>query len=374
MSAGGIVNLLVDLDDERAGAEALEGAVAAALAARFTLEQADAPAEQRLAWIDATFGGTASGEIHAGSAWFGVRDGEPAGVVGYGARGLRFRWLRAWEDERDVGILGPLKIAAVEAAPALEQALLMTALGSLRDRGFRHALLSVPGGDPRVARYGAQLGARVVERFPAAHLAVRTTVLASGGGSNFQAVLDAADLGLDVRALIVNRPGAYALERAKRAGVPSHLHVWDRKTVAREHYDAELIELVARTEPELILLLGWMHVVPAGFLSRFSEAVNIHPAFLPYDAQAEETVMPDGTVIPAFRGAHAIRDALAARAPWYGATAHRVSADPDRGAILQRAPLRLTQREEAAALAALRPTEHSVLLGAIRRVLAERRT
>jgi len=120
------------------------------------------------------------------------------------------------------------------------------------------------------------------------------------------------------------------------------------------------------------LMLGWMHVVASEFFTRLPQTINIHPAFLPHDVRAESLTMPDGAVIPAFRGAHAIRDALRAGSPWYGATAHRVTADVDRGAVLQRAPLPLTEKEEDAALAALRPTEHGVLIGALRRILAER--
>ena len=374
MNAGEIVNLLVDLDDERVGNDQLERAVIAALAEGFTLEQTDVAAEQRLAWIDATFGGTRSGEILAGSAWFGLRGGEPVGVAGYGATGLRFHWLQGWQQERDVGLFGPLEVVGEDGAPALERALLMAAFGSLRDRGLTHALVPVRADEARVAGYIARFGARIVERFrfERARSAVRTTILASGGGTNFQSVLDASDLGLDVRALVVNRADAYALERAKRAGVAAHVHLWDRRATARDRYDAELIEVVARTEPELILLLGWMHVLPAQFLRRFSESINIHPAFLPYDPGSETVTMPDGTVMPAFRGAHAVRDALAAGARWYGATAHRVSLEFDRGTILQRAPQHLDAKEEEAALAALRSTEQTVLLGAIRRMLSER--
>jgi phosphoribosylglycinamide formyltransferase-1 len=186
-------------------------------------------------------------------------------------------------------------------------------------------------------------------------------------------VIDALPgLGLDLRAVIANRATAFAIQRAERAGIPRHVLVWDRKRVPRDRYDAELTGLVTATDPDLVLLLGWMHVLPPRFIERFSEMINIHPAFLPYDTDADNVTMPDGAVIPAFRGAHAIADAIAAGSRWYGATAHRVSIEPDRGTILQRAPLLLTEKEEDAALAALRQTEHAVLLGAIQRVLNER--
>ncbi|MBV8150124.1 MAG: phosphoribosylglycinamide formyltransferase [Candidatus Eremiobacteraeota bacterium] len=207
--------------------------------------------------------------------------------------------------------------------------------------------------------------------------ALRTTVLASGGGTNFQAVVDAVAAGmvsLDLRALVSNRGDAFALERARSAGVPAQLLTWDRKRTPRAEYDAALTEAVAASDPELLLLLGWMHVLPPQFVERFPRMINIHPAYLPLDPEADEVETPDGTVIPAFRGPHAIADALAAGSPWYGATAHRVGVEPDRGMVLARRPLRLNERDVEAALAALRPTEHAVLLEGIHAAIAAART
>ena len=86
-------------------------------------------------------------------------------------------------------------------------------------------------------------------------------------------------------------------------------------------------------------MLGWMHVVPAAFLERFPEAINVHPAFLPLDPAADHDVAPDGTRVPALRGAHALRDALAQRIAWIGATVHYVTAETDRGEVLARIPV-----------------------------------
>ena len=197
----------------------------------------------------------------------------------------------------------------------------------------------------------------------------RTTVLASGNGSNFQAVLDgsaAGQLPLDVRALVVNRPGAFALERAARAGVPAAAVAWSRREESREAYDERVLAAVVRSEPELVLLLGWMHVLPAGFIQSVPELLNIHPAFLPLDPARNSVTMPDGTVQPAFRGAHAVADALAAGVCWIGASVHRVGPAVDRGDVLARAPLRLEPRETPESVfARLHPLEHRVLSSAI---------
>ncbi|MDP9016951.1 MAG: hypothetical protein M3N19_01345, partial [Candidatus Eremiobacteraeota bacterium] len=199
----------------------------------------------------------------------------------------------------------------------------------------------------------------------------------SGNGSNFQAVLDAtlnAGLPLEIGALIVNNPNAFALTRAERAGVASRVVVeWDRAVESREAYDARLLHAVEQTRPQLVLLLGWMHLLSRPFVSHFSEMINIHPAFLPLDQTRDVVGMPDGATIRAYRGAHAIQDALKDRSPWVGASAHRVSCDTDRGSVLVRKPLATgAQEDEASIMNRLRPLEHQVLLGAIRRWLYER--
>jgi phosphoribosylglycinamide formyltransferase-1 len=199
--------------------------------------------------------------------------------------------------------------------------------------------------------------------------ALRTTILASGGGTNVQTVIDGiadGSLALDVRAVISNRADAFVLERAQRAGMRAVTLAWDRKTTTREAYDKRLLNLVVGTNPQLILLLGWMHVLSAECIDRFPSIINIHPAYLPLDPTADDVEMPDGTRIPVFRGGHAIADALAAGSKWYGASVHRVRHEIDRGEILERRALPLQAATEEEALAALRPIEREVLSAALR--------
>jgi phosphoribosylglycinamide formyltransferase-1 len=291
---------------------------------------------------------------------------------------LRFSWLHGWGTRDGVGIFGPFGVAPRARGSGLGRTLLLAALVSLRERGYRHALIPAVGGERLIAYYVRETGARVVEEFRLvdAMRRARVAVLASGNGTNFQAVVDAARAGtllLDVARLIVNRADAYALRRAAAAGIPANTVVWDRRAESRTAFDARLIAEVERSEPELVLLLGWMHVLPAAFLDRFRELLNIHPAFLPIDPSADTVTMPDGEVIPAFRGAHAVDDALSAGVGWTGATAHRVDLATDRGEVLMRAPLRLAAREtKDAVMERLHPLEHRVLTGAIRRWALER--
>lgn len=135
----------------------------------------------------------------------------------------------------------------------------------------------------------------------------RLVVLATGSGSNLQAILDAcADgtLAAEVVLVVVNRRTASAADRAAAAGVPSVYRpmgpfreaVPDDPRRARERYDAALAAEIADVRPDLIVQAGWMHLFTSAFLDRFpGMVVNLHPA------------LPG-----AFPGAHAIDDAWAA--------------------------------------------------------------
>lgn len=138
-------------------------------------------------------------------------------------------------------------------------------------------------------------------------MTARLVVLASGSGSNLQAVLDACASGrLDASVVLVavNRRGAYAATRASEAGIrsiyrpmaPFRADHPDDPRKAREAYDAALAAEVSAANPDLVIQAGWMHLFTSAFLDRFPEqVVNLHPA------------LPG-----AFPGAHAIDDAWVA--------------------------------------------------------------
>jgi len=125
---------------------------------------------------------------------------------------------------------------------------------------------------------------------------VRTTVLISGNGTNLQAVIDkvsAGQLSVDIVRVLSNRKDAFGLERAKRAGIPTLYHnllqykkrhpaTPEGVQAAREEYDAELARLVLQDSPELVVCLGFMHVLSPKFLEPLDEAgvriINLHPA------------------------------------------------------------------------------------------------
>jgi phosphoribosylglycinamide formyltransferase-1 len=195
-------------------------------------------------------------------------------------------------------------------------------------------------------------------------------VLASGSGSNFEAVVRASrggGLPIEVVRLVVNRAECGALARAARLGVPAEAVVWNRAAEPRAAFDARVLAAVAASDPDLVLLLGWMHVLPPDFVRRFPHVLNLHPAFLPLDPSADWVELPDGSRSPAFRGAHPVDDALAAGAAWIGASVHRAGEAVDRGEILARRPLKLEPGEDRASLEArLHALEHEVVDEAIR--------
>jgi phosphoribosylglycinamide formyltransferase 1 len=374
-----LVNLVVDLHDERFTADALARARAGLDASGLTLTSLEAADERVLAWIDEHFGGTWSSEAHAGSNIVARRNGAIAGFATYDPQGLQFSWLRGLGSEAGVGIFGPFGVAEDSRRAGIGPHVLTESLARLRERGYSRALIPAVGEAWLVAYYQRHAGARVAERFPKSRWLgqrIRTVVLASGSGTNFQAVLERARDGrlpLEIAALVCNAPGAYVVERARAAGVPTHTSAWERGRESRSSYDDRLRAMVAAEKPELLLLLGWMHLLDRAFVETFPHAINIHPAFLPLDQSREVVTMPDGSVQPAFRGAHALHEALRAGMGWTGATAHCVDVTTDRGAILARKPLRIPPGSaEEQLLSELHPVEHRVVTAAVLRWVYER--
>src|SRR5437764_14558514 len=127
-------------------------------------------------------------------------------------------------------------------------------------------------------------------------------VLCSGNGSNLQALIDA---GLPITAVAANRKDAFALVRAREAGIPTAIFSLDCHS-DREERDLVMATWLEEHGVELVVLAGYMHLLTKPFLDRFPErVVNVHPSLL-----------------PAFPGAHALDDALAAGVQVTGVTLH----------------------------------------------------
>ena len=166
---------------------------------------------------------------------------------------------------------------------------------------------------------------------------MRVAVLASGGGSNLQALLDDQTC-YRITLVVADRRGAGALERARQAGVPAFACplTHPRDPEARLAWEAQVVPLIDDAAPDLIVMAGWMRVMSEPFVSHFQgRLINQHPALLP-DDDAPTYRLSDGRTVPAVRGAHAVRDALRLGLPVTGCTIHWVTAEVDVGPALGR--------------------------------------
>ncbi|PIE98960.1 MAG: phosphoribosylglycinamide formyltransferase [Treponema sp.] len=103
---------------------------------------------------------------------------------------------------------------------------------------------------------------------------MKLVILASGNGSNLQAVID-SHLAVDIAGVVCNKKDAFAAERAKAAGIPTVF--LPRGDLNRVEYDALLANVVSAFRPDYVFLLGWMRILTDGFVKHF-KVVNLHPA------------------------------------------------------------------------------------------------
>jgi phosphoribosylglycinamide formyltransferase-1 len=182
---------------------------------------------------------------------------------------------------------------------------------------------------------------------------MRCAVLASGRGSDFQAVCDAAAAGtcpIELVRLITDNPSAMAIERAERAGIP--VTVVDRSGFPdRDAYEAALRAAMAASGAELFVLAGYMRILSPGTVRAFTDRlINIHPALL-----------------PAFPGLRAPEQAIEHGVRFSGCTVHFVTEEMDSGPIILQACVPVREDDDAETLAArILAEEHRILPEAIR--------
>ena len=184
----------------------------------------------------------------------------------------------------------------------------------------------------------------------------RLAILISGRGSNLQSILDATQSGsLDAKVAVVvsNRADAGGLARAREAGVEA-LHVSPRDFADRDGYDRELVKILRARDVGVVCLAGFMRLVGAPLLEAFEHRIlNIHPSLL-----------------PAFPGLHAQRQALEYGVRVSGATVHLVTSDLDAGPIVVQAPVAVLEDDTVDTLSArILVEEHRLYPEAIRLVL-----
>ncbi len=159
----------------------------------------------------------------------------------------------------------------------------------------------------------------------------RIAVFVSGGGTNLQALLDAQESGKlpsgQIVLVVSSQPGAYALERAKKAGVPSVV-CSRRELGSQEAFEAAILRALDRYGAEMIVLAGFMSILSRSFTERFPERIlNVHPALIP-------SFCGKG-----FYGLRVHQAALERGVKVTGATVHFVNEIPDGGRIIAQKPV-----------------------------------
>jgi phosphoribosylglycinamide formyltransferase-1 len=167
---------------------------------------------------------------------------------------------------------------------------------------------------------------------------LRTVVLVSGSGSNLQALMDRANEGqldVDFAAVISDRPGVHALDRARQAGIPA-ITVDYRAAGNRDAFATGLGAELDALSPDLVVLAGFMRILPANLVNRYcGRMLNVHPSLL-----------------PKYPGLDTYRKALASGDPWHGSTVHFVIPELDAGPAIVQYRVRIRAGESEAALRA----------------------
>ena len=181
-------------------------------------------------------------------------------------------------------------------------------------------------------------------------------VLASGSGTNLQALLDDPVVGPAVALVVSDRAEAKALDRARTAAVRA-VHLDPRGHGSREAHDVVLLGLLRDASIDVVCLAGYMRILTPPLVRAFwGRMVNVHPSLL-----------------PAFPGAHAVRDALAWGVRVTGCTVHFVDEEVDHGPILaQEAVEILSEDDEETLHARIQEAEHRLYPRAVRALLERR--
>ncbi len=178
----------------------------------------------------------------------------------------------------------------------------------------------------------------------------RFVVLASGTGTLLQSLLDAtADPGFPAQIVAVGAdvPDAKALDRAQKSGVPTFVRMVSEYPL-RTDWDSALTDAIDEWNPDWVFCAGFMRILGPSTLARFAgRIINTHPALL-----------------PAFPGAHAVRDALAYGVRVTGCTVHLVDEGVDTGPIIAQAPVHVDASDDEAGLhERIKMAERSLVVG-----------
>ncbi|KYC35663.1 phosphoribosylglycinamide formyltransferase [Scytonema hofmannii PCC 7110] len=181
---------------------------------------------------------------------------------------------------------------------------------------------------------------------------IKLGIMASGNGSNFEAITQAIDdgrLSAEIQVLIYNNPDAYAAVRAAKSGVPAVL-LNHRDYKRRQDLDGQIVQTLRQYGVEWVVMAGWMRLVTSVLIDAFPNRIlNIHPSLL-----------------PSFKGSHAVEAALAAGVKIAGCTVHLICLEMDSGPIVMQAAVPVLPGDTPETLhARIQVQEHRILPDAI---------
>lgn len=186
---------------------------------------------------------------------------------------------------------------------------------------------------------------------------MKLAVLASGSGTNLQAIIDDIATGYipaELKIVLSNKPGAYALTRARQAGIKTGV-ILPEDYASREEFDSELVRILKENDVEYVALAGYMRMLSKVFLDAFPDrVVNIHPALL-----------------PSFPGIHGQRDAVEYGVKVSGCTVHFVDENMDHGPIIAQAPVPVTYQDTEETLKERILEQEHILFPHVLRLIAQ---
>ncbi|WP_343596617.1 phosphoribosylglycinamide formyltransferase [Acinetobacter sp.] len=162
---------------------------------------------------------------------------------------------------------------------------------------------------------------------------IKVAVLVSGNGSNLQALID-ANLSGKIVGVLSNKQNAYALERAKQAGIATHV-IEHKNFATRESFDDAMHQQLLDWDVDLVILAGFMRILTAKFVKSWEgKMLNIHPSLLPF-----------------YKGMHTHQRVLNTGDVWHGCSVHFVTAELDAGQTLAQGVLQVNRHDTTETLA-----------------------
>ncbi len=177
---------------------------------------------------------------------------------------------------------------------------------------------------------------------------LRIGVLASGEGTNFQELINLSEnnnLDIEIKVLITNREEAGCIKRALKANIPCKL-IKGKDFLNKELFESEIIKILSSFDVELVVMAGWMKIVSSFFVDKYKDKIiNIHPSLL-----------------PAYKGSSAIKEALSNSSKITGCSVHFVENEVDSGSLIMQAALSVFENENLESLTKrIQILEHKIL-------------